>query len=114
MLLRMTTFARSLLRPLLAAGFIASVVASSVAQAEEEFDVTVTQGKVVVKTKGDWHINVDYPWKVKINGEKVDKSKFALSKTEASVALPKGAAELRGGVCSGEQCRMFEKQIEIP
>jgi hypothetical protein len=114
MLTNMISFARTLFRPLLAAGLLGALALSSAANADEEFDVTVTQGKVVVKTKGSWHINLEYPWKAKVNGEKVDKTKFALTEKEASVALPKGKAELRGGVCSGEQCRMFEKVVEIP
>ena len=110
----MTTFTRSLLRPLLAAGLFAAVAVSGSARAEEEFDVTVSQGKVVVTTKGDWHINLEYPWKAKVNGEKIEKDKFSLTKTEASVALPKGKVELKGGVCSGEQCRMFQKMVDVP
>jgi len=110
----MTSFSRSFLRPVLAAGILGSIALSGIANAEEEFDVTISQGKVVVKTKGAWHINLEYPWKAKANGAKVEKDKFTLSEKEASVALPKGTAELKGGVCSGEQCRMFQKTVEVP
>lgn len=108
------TLSRTILRPLLAAGLLAAIAVSGSARAEEEFDVTVSSGKVVVKTKGDWHINLEYPWKAKVNGEKLEKDKFTLSQKEAVVATPKGKVELKGGVCSGEQCRMFQKTLDVP
>jgi hypothetical protein len=83
------------------------------ALADEEFDVSVHAGSVNVKAKGKWHINQDYPWKLVMGEQKLDRSHFALSETTASVSAPKGAAKLRGGVCKGDQCLMFEKDIVV-
>jgi hypothetical protein len=84
------------------------------AHAEEEFDVSVAGGKVTVTTKGPWHINKEYPWKVVAGDAKLDKSKFALDEKSASVAgVPKGTAKLKGAVCSGATCKPFEKDVTV-
>jgi hypothetical protein len=84
------------------------------ARAEEEFDVSVAGGKVTVTTKGPWHINKEYPWKVTAGDSKLDKSKFALDEKSASIAgVPKGPAHLKGAVCSGATCKPFEKDVTI-
>ena len=95
---------------------VIALSATSDARADEEFDVSVQGGKVVVTPKGNWHINKDYPWKFTGAGDaKLDKSKFALSDTSASLAgAPKGAGKLKGGVCSGDKCKNFEKDVAIP
>jgi hypothetical protein len=92
---------------------LAAFGASATAHAEEEFDVAVADGKVVVKTHGKWHINKEYPWKLTIDGKKLDKSHFELTEHEATIAAPKGEGKLKGGVCNGDQCQMFEKAVVI-
>jgi hypothetical protein len=93
---------------------IASLFPARTARAEEEFDVSVAGGKVTVTTKGPWHINKEYPWKVVAGAAKLDKSKFALDEKSASVAgVPKGAAKLKGAVCSGATCKPFEKDVTV-
>jgi len=85
------------------------------AQADNEFDVSVSSGKVVVTAKGQWHINKDYPWKLVSGDTKIDKSKFAMTDTQATLnGAPKGAAHLKGAVCSGDQCKPFDKEIAVP
>ncbi len=84
------------------------------APAEDEFDLSVAPGKVVVSTRGKWHINKEYPWRLVSDAGKVEKEKFELSEKSASVSAPKGHAKLRGGVCNGDQCRMFEKDVSVP
>jgi hypothetical protein len=70
---------------------LATLAPTRTAQAEEEFDVSVVAGKVTVVTKGPWHINKEYPWKLTAGDAKLDKSKFALEEKSASVAgAPKG------------------------
>jgi hypothetical protein len=91
-----------------------ATLAPSTARAEEEFDVSVAGGKVSVVTKGAWHINKDYPWKITAGDAKLDKSKFALEEKSASVAgVPKGKAELKGAVCSGATCKPFKMEITV-
>ncbi|MGO9708915.1 MAG: hypothetical protein ACLQBL_08635 [Polyangiaceae bacterium] len=101
----------------LALGFLvamATLTPSRTARADEEFDVSVAAGKVTVTTKGPWHINKEYPWKVVAGDAKLDKSKFALDEKSASVAgVPKGTAKLKGAVCSGATCKPFEKDVTI-
>jgi hypothetical protein len=81
---------------------------SALARADNEFDVSVANGIVTVKTHPGWHINKEYPWKLTI-GE----SKFSLEETSAKVDAPKGAGKLKGAVCSKEQCYTFEKEVSI-
>lgn len=84
------------------------------ASAEEEFDVTIASGHVTVTSKGTWHINKDYPWRLVIGDKTLDKSKFTLSDTSASVDAPKGDAKLKGGVCNGDQCLRLDKAVTVP
>jgi len=109
------------MRPNSVAGFaltflvvIATLAPTRTARAEEEFDVSVAGGKVTVTTKGPWHINREYPWKVVAGDAKLDKSKFALDEKSASVVgVPKGHAKLKGAVCSGATCKPFEKDVDV-
>jgi P pilus assembly chaperone PapD len=84
------------------------------ADAADEFDLSVNSGQVVVTAKGNWHINVSYPWKLTVGDKNLDASKFALSEKSAKVTAPKGTGKLRGGVCNGDQCRMFQESVTIP
>lgn len=94
---------------------MAALTTSGDARAEEEFDVSVQGGKVVITAKGSWHVNKEYPWKLVVGDAKLDKSKFTFSETTATVVgAPKGAGKLKGGVCSGDKCRNFEKDVAIP
>ena len=88
--------------------------ATTRAGADEEFDVSVTSGHVAVTAKGKWHINKDYPWRLVIGDTTIDKGKFSLSDTSASVDAPKGAAKLKGGVCNGDQCMQLDKTVTVP
>lgn len=92
---------------------LAGLVAGRPAGAEEEFNVSVSGGRVVVTTKGKWHINKDYPWRLTIGTAKIDKGKFVLSDESASVDAPKGEGKLKGGVCNGDQCLRLEKSVTI-
>jgi hypothetical protein len=84
------------------------------AAADEEFYVSVSAGQVVVRAKGHWHINTEYPWKLWVGETKVAPSEFVLTPESASVKAPKGEGRLKGGVCNGDQCRMFEAKVTIP
>jgi hypothetical protein len=93
---------------------LATLAPTRTAHAEEEFDVSVAGGKVTVVTKGPWHINKDYPWKIVAGDAKLDKSKFALEEKSASVgSVPKGTVKLKGAVCSGATCKPFEKDLTV-
>ena len=83
------------------------------AHAEEEFDLSVSGSKVTVSAKGSWHINTKYPWKLTVDGKKVDKSQFSMSEHSVTVTAPKGTGELRGGVCSADQCVMIKKTVTV-
>src|SRR5438067_10721968 len=85
-------------------------VGGGFAGAEEGFDLRVTPGHVVVTPKHGWHINLAYPWKLTMGKTKLDKTRFHLSETSASVEAPKGTGKLKGAVCQGDsQCKMFEQ-----
>jgi hypothetical protein len=109
------------MRPNTLAGFalsfmvaIATLAPTRPAHAEEQFDVSIAGGKVTVTTKGPWHINKEYPWKLVAGDAKMDKSKFALEEKSASVTgVPKGQAKLKGAVCSGPTCLPFEKDVTV-
>jgi len=85
-----------------------ATLAPTAARAEEQFDVSVAGGKVVVKTKGNWHINKEYPWKLGTTAG------FVLNEKEATLqGAPKGEADLKGAVCSGDTCLPFKKKIKV-
>jgi hypothetical protein len=85
------------------------------AHAEEEFELHVAHGKVVVEAKEGWHINLDFPWKLVMGDVKLDKTKFALSEKVAEVRdVPAGDAKLRGAVCSKDACHTLEREIHVP
>jgi hypothetical protein len=92
---------------------IAALAAATPVHAEDEFDVAVTGGRVVVSVKGKWHINKEYPWRLVVGETKLDKSKFTLSNDSATVEAPKGVGKLKGGVCNGDQCLRLEKAVTI-
>ncbi|HZU85019.1 MAG TPA: hypothetical protein VE987_18940, partial [Polyangiaceae bacterium] len=74
--------------------------ASPPAMADAEFDVNVGKGQVTVTTHSGWHINKDYPWKLVVGDAKLDKSKFNLAETTATLSgAPKGTGKLKGAVC---------------
>jgi hypothetical protein len=99
---------------------IAVAVSSPVASAKDEhdsdeFDVQVSKGQVTLVTKGDWHINREYPWKLTVGDTKLDKTKFTLTEKDATVAnAPAGTGKLKGAVCSHDACHMVEREVTIP
>jgi hypothetical protein len=105
----------NLLRPTLVTliGF-AALVSSSAARADEDFDVKVAPGKVTILAKGKWHINKDYPWSLVAGEKKIGPTNFKLEEKTAAVEAPKGAANLKGGICNGDQCRMFKVAVDVP
>ncbi|HVY46645.1 MAG TPA: hypothetical protein VHB21_12240 [Minicystis sp.] len=102
----------------LAFGFLfaaTTLTASRTVQAEDEYDVAAHGGTITVTTKGPWHINKDYPWKVVQQGDtKLDKSKFSLDEKSAKVTgAPKGKVTVKGAVCSGDSCKTFAKDVTV-
>jgi hypothetical protein len=84
------------------------------AVADEEFDVTLNKGEIVIVTKGHWHVNKDYPWKATAGDATFDKSKFSFTETSAKLSgLPHGSVKLKGAVCDGPQCMPFTKELSI-
>ena len=92
----------------------AALVASTNARADEDYDMKVAPGKVTVTAKGKWHINKDYPWSLTVGDKKLADAKFQLEEKSAKVDAPKGAVTLKGGICNGDQCRMFKVAVEVP
>ena len=97
-----------------------SVLAASMATvgssalADDEFDVNVSKGEVTVTAHRGWHINKEYPWKLVVGDTKLDKTKFTLAETKATVAgAPHGSGTLKGAVCSADQCHTFQKEVAI-
>jgi hypothetical protein len=105
------------MRPALTSLLILAAAAlfSSSARAEEEFDLNVAStGLVTVTAHTGWHINKEYPWKLVIGETKLDKAKFSLAETTATVSgAPKGSGKIKGAVCSKDQCHTFEKEVTI-
>ena len=94
---------------------IALATAAPSAKADDEFELTVSKGQVVVHAKGDWHINLEFPWKLVVGETKLDKSKFTLTEKNATIAsVPSGVGKLRGAVCSHDSCHTLEREITVP
>jgi hypothetical protein len=93
----------------------AVTLTAPVARAEDEFEVTVTKGQVVVAAKGEWHINLEFPWKLIVGDTKLDKTKFTLAEKTATVSnVPSGEGKVKGAVCSHDSCHTLEKVVTIP
>src|SRR5215471_16071311 len=105
----------NLLRPALFAliGF-AALAASSPVCVDEDFDVKVAPGKVTIVAKGKWHINKNYPWSLTAGEKKIDSKAFHLEEKSAAVDTPKGSANIKSGICNGDQCRMFKVAVDVP
>jgi hypothetical protein len=81
---------------------------------DEHFDIAVAARQVTVTTRAGWHVNTEYPWKLVVGDLKLDKTRFNFGETTASVAgAPPGNAKLMGGICSGDRCRSFKKELTI-
>jgi hypothetical protein len=94
---------------------LAAAVSTRAARADDEFDLTVSKGQVVVTAKGDWHINREFPWKLTVGDTKLDKTKFSLTEKDATVTgAPSGVGKLKGAVCSHDSCHTLEREITVP
>jgi hypothetical protein len=92
----------------------AVVATTALAAADDQFDLAVAKDEVTVVTKGHWHVNQDYPWKVVIGDATFDKSKFVFTERSAKLSgVPHGTGKLKGAVCDGPQCMPFVKEITI-
>jgi hypothetical protein len=97
----------------LAAAF--AVFGICVASADEQFDIMAGKGEITVTTKGHWHVNKEYPWRVVVGDKTIDKSKFSLTETSAKITgVPPGIAKLKGAVCDGPSCMPFSKDVAVP
>jgi hypothetical protein len=93
---------------------LAAATVETPARADNEFDVSIAKGLITVTAHSGWHINKDFPWKLVIGDTKIDKAKFNLAETTATVSdPPKGAGKLKGAVCSKDQCHTFEKDVTV-
>jgi hypothetical protein len=96
---------------------VAVLALTGLAFAEDpQYEVKGSKGAIEVVTKGDWHVNKDFPWKV-TQGDKVvaDKSKVSFAEKSAKVSgLPAGLVHVKGAVCLGtSQCVPFEKDVKV-
>jgi|SRR5580698_7721823 hypothetical protein len=81
---------------------------------DEDFDIATSSGQVTVTTHAGWHISKDYPWRLVAGDTKLDRSKFTLAETTATVSgAPLGPATLKGAICSGDRCHNFKKELTI-
>jgi hypothetical protein len=95
---------------------------ASPARADDNFDLTVSKGQVVVKAKAGWHINTEYSWGVNADkdGKKGDKepgAKVALDKEHGIATITQissGKHWIRGAVCSDSNCAPFSKDVTVP
>jgi hypothetical protein len=94
---------------------VAALTFAVTALADETHDTAPAPKTVTVTVKAGWHVNKEYPWKLVSNGNKLDKTHFALTETSAVISdAPPGPAKLKGAVCSGDQCKTFEEDVIIP
>jgi hypothetical protein len=78
--------------------------------AADEYGIAAGGGKVTVTPKGAWHVNKEYPWKLKC-GEKA--ITFTLTDTKAEATGGSGSCTVKGGVCSGDKCKNFEEAVNL-
>lgn len=82
--------------------------------ADEAFDIKTGKGEITVVTKGHWHVNKDYSWRVTAGDKVLDKAKFSLTDTSAKVTgVPQGTVKIKGAVCNGDQCLPFGKEVAV-
>ncbi len=92
----------------------AAILVVHLAAAEDPFDIKVGKGEITVVTKGHWHVNKDYSWRVTVGDKTLDKTKFSLTETSANVSgVPQGNAKLKGAVCNGDQCMPFGREVSV-
>lgn len=104
---------RALLPAVFAAAALVGTVVST-AHADDNYDLAIGGGKVTVTAHAGWHINQEFPWKLTVGDQKLDKSHFTLAKTTATLTgAPKGAGQLRGAICSDTTCVPFKADVEI-
>jgi hypothetical protein len=90
-----------------------SLVGASAGADEQAYTVAAGAGKVTVSAVGHWHVNKEYPWKLKCADTVLAKDKFTLAETTATVSGGKGECELKGGVCSGDKCKNFSEKVKL-
>lgn len=88
-------------------------VAMGASADSDHYSVAAGGGKLTVTTKGGFHVNKDYPWSLKCGGTTIDKSKFTLGETSATVSGGSGACELKGAVCNGPACEPFKASVNL-
>ena len=94
---------------------LALAVVAPAAHADNEFEVSVSKGQVVVTAKGEWHINQEFPWKLVVGDTKLDKTKFNLTEKVATVTnAPAGAGKVKGAVYSHDACHTLRKGNHNP
>ena len=78
------------------------------ADASSHLSASSKAGVVTITPDSGWHLNADYPnWSLTVGGSTIPKASFqTLSTSTAVVSASKGAATLKGAVCSldGSQC----------
>lgn len=98
----------------------ASFHGSARADDEAKVDVSASGNTVTAKTYGAWHVNPEYPWKIK--GAKDDNKSFkqtgfSFNGQTATIAnIPKGEYTVSGGVCTDgdkKQCSTFTKNVTV-
>ena len=89
------------------------LAASSAVADEEAYKISAGAGKVTVNSVGHWHVNKEYPWKLKCADATLAKDKFTLGENTATVSGGKGECELKGGVCSGDKCKNFSEKVKL-
>jgi hypothetical protein len=84
--------------------------------------VNVSGSTVSATTGGMWHMNPEYPWKLK-GGDGSKLTGFAFNGQSASIAnVPKGSYTLAGGVCADgkdkdgkpvQKCQSFSRPVSV-
>ena len=97
------------------AAFGAVLTITTIALAEDEYDVKASGADITVTAKGPYHVNHEYPWSISKDGKKLDNKVSFSGEAAASFSnVPKGAILVKGAVCKGaSECKPFSKQVTV-
>jgi hypothetical protein len=113
--MRITALLGSITTALVAGALM--IASSADADATSHLSATSTGGVVTITPDSGWHLNADYPnWALTVGGTTIQKASFqTLSTGTAVVNASKGAATLKGAVCSldGTQCASITAAFTI-
>ena len=89
------------------------LIAAGASADGDGYSVAAGGGKATVTPVGGHHINKEFPWKLTCGATVLDKAKFTIGDTSASVSGGSGACVLKGAVCKADACKPFTANISL-